>query len=89
MLTERKILGQIEVQPNGVIFIKEYNQVLRDGVVINSIPHRSSVCPLDDVSNHKYALVRDTVSVIWTPELKAKYAAEQTAASQNRLNGVG
>lgn len=79
MLEKRKILDQIEVKANGVIFIKELNQVLEDGKVISSIPHRSSVDPLQDVSNHEHQMVKDAAAAHWTPELKAAYKAEKEA----------
>lgn len=79
MLEKRKILDQIEVRANGVIFIKELNQILEDGVVISSVPHRSSVCPLDDVSGSPYQQLKDTAAVLWTQEVKDAYVAEQAA----------
>lgn len=87
MLTEIKILDQIEVKPNGVIFIKEYNQILRDGVIISSVPHRSSVCPLDDVSNSPYQMVKDAAAVHWTQSVKDAYAAE-VALRNSQLPGI-
>ncbi len=75
MLEKRKILDQIEIKLNGVIFIKELNQILDDGKVISSTPHRSSVCPLDDVSSHEYQMVKDVAAVYWTQKIKDDYAA--------------
>lgn len=86
MLEKRKILDQIEVKANGVIFIKELNQIVDDGVVISSIPHRSSVCPLDDVSNSPYQMVKDAAAVHWTQEVKDAYAAQ--IAEQNKPLGL-
>jgi len=85
MLEKRTILDQIEVKANGVIFIKELNQILDNGIVISSIPHRSSVCPLDDVSNHKYQMVKDAAAVHWSQTVKDAYAIE--SASRNSLPG--
>lgn len=73
MITERKILDQVEIKANGVIFIQEFNQVLKDGVVIFSECHRTSVCPIDDVSSHEHDLVRETAAAVWTPERKKDY----------------
>lgn len=46
MLTERKILNQVTVLPQqGGANVQWLNQVLRDGEVISSIPHRKSYGP--------------------------------------------
>ena len=85
MLEKRKILDQIEVKANGVIFIKELNQIVENGIVISSIPHRTSVCPLDDVSNSPYQMVKDAAAVHWTQACKDAYVLQ--LAEQNRPLG--
>ncbi len=88
MLEKRKILDQIEIKSNGVIFIKELNQIIDNGNIISSIPHRSSVCPLDDVSNHEHQMVRDAASAHWTQSVKDAYAAF-LAEQENGVLGNG
>lgn len=85
MLEKIKILDQIEVKSNGVIFIKELNQIVEDGIVISSVPHRTSVCPLDDVSNSPYQMVKDAAEIHWTQECKDAYTAQ--LAEQNKPLG--
>lgn len=87
MLEKRKVLEQIEVKANGVIFIKEFNQIVENGVVISSIPHRSSVCPLDDVSISPYQMVKDAAETHWTQAVKDAYAAE-VALRNSQLPGM-
>ena len=85
MLEKVKVLDQVEVRSNGVIFIKELNQIIDNGIVISSVPHRSSVSPLDDVSNHEYQMVRDIAAAAWTPQIIANYNLEVS----NRQNALG
>lgn len=69
MLEERKILDRVEVSADGVIFTKELNQILKDGAIISSIPHRTPLLPGDDLSDNPHQLVKDIAKIHWTKKL--------------------
>lgn len=75
-LEKRKVLDQIEVKDNGVIFCKELNQIIDDGNIISSIPHRTSYCPGDDISEAPYK-VKQAAEVFWTKEVIADFKKSQ------------
>jgi hypothetical protein len=50
MLTESKIIDQITVNEENIVFIRESNIVLRDGVEISRTYHRTSLTSGQDVS---------------------------------------
>lgn len=75
-LVERKILDQVEIKDNGVIQVKEFNQVLRDGQVISSIPYRSLYCPGEDVSQ-AHDKVKQAAAAFWNDEVVAAYKESQ------------
>jgi hypothetical protein len=49
-LTETKIIDQISVNDENIVFIRESNIVLRDNVEISRTYHRTSLTPNQDVS---------------------------------------
>lgn len=76
MLEKRKVLDQIEVRVDGHIFVKELNQIVDDGQVINSTPHRSVFTPdmsIDDLPQE----VKPYAQLAWTQEVKAAYEAKK------------
>ena len=76
MLEKRKVLDQIEVKADGHIFMKELNQIVDDGQVVSSIPHRSVFTPdmsIDDLPNE----VKPYAQLSWTAEIKAAYEAKK------------
>lgn len=75
-LEKRRILDQIEVKENGVIFCKELNQIVDDGNVISSIPHRSVYCPGEDVSSAPEK-VKQAVATFWNEQVIADYKSSQ------------
>jgi len=50
MLTESKIIDQITVNEEGIVYIRESNIIMRDGVEISRTYHRTSLTPEQDVS---------------------------------------
>ncbi len=77
MLLKQKVLDQIEVKKDGHIFVKELNQILDDGVVVSSIPHRSVFTPdmnIDDLPE----IVKPYAQLSWTPEVVLAYEARKT-----------
>lgn len=76
MLEKRKVLDQIEVKADGHIFVKELNQIVDDGQVVSSIPHRTVFTPdmnIDDLPNE----VKPHAQVAWTQEVKSAYEAQK------------
>jgi hypothetical protein len=75
MLEKRKVLEQIEVKEDGHIFMKELNQVLDDGQIISSIPHRSVFTPnmsIADLPNE----VKPYAQIKWTADVVAAFQAK-------------
>ncbi len=70
---KKKILQHFEVMPDGVMFLKEQNQFVENGVVVSSIPHRTPFYPGDDVSHVPYESFKNAAANIWTDEVKKKY----------------
>jgi hypothetical protein len=82
MLEKRTVLDQIEVKADGHIFMKELNQILDDGQVISSIPHRSVYTPdmnIDDLPE----VVKPYAQLSWNQEVVAAFEARK-AESMNR-----
>lgn len=77
MLEKNKVLGQVEILPDGTMFIKEFNQILDDGVVISSVPHRSSYTPDTEIETLPYPLAKEMAQAAWTKEIKEAYAAKK------------
>ena len=78
MLEKRKILDQIEVKKDGHIFMKELNQILDNGQVVSSIPHRSVFTPdmsIDDLPDE----VKPYAKLSWTPDVVAAYEVQKAA----------
>jgi hypothetical protein len=76
MLTKQKVLDQIEVKADGHIFMKELNQILDDGKIISSIPHRSVFTP-DMSINDLPDVVKPYAQLSWSSEVIAAYEARK------------
>lgn len=72
MLERKKILEKIEVNSLGIIFLKEIDQISDDGVVVSSVPHRTSYAPGDDVLG-AIQQVKNIAQIFWTPEIISNY----------------
>lgn len=79
-LEKRKILGHIEVQADGVIFVKEYNQIVElingKEVIHSSMPHRTPLNPGDAVP-FDYPIVKDAVATHWKPQVIEAFKKKQ------------
>jgi hypothetical protein len=82
MLEKRKVLDQIEIKADGHIFMKELNQILDNGVVVSSIPHRSVFTP-DMKINDLPEAVKPYAQLSWTQEVVAAFEVRK-AESMNR-----
>jgi len=84
-LTERKIIGSINVLEDGQIAIREDTIIERDDVFISRSYHRHVVAP--DISDHDYnnqdAKVKTVIDAIHTDKVKADY--ETWKAAQIKL----
>jgi hypothetical protein len=81
MLEKRKRIGQVEIQDDGVIFLKEYNEILDDGKVISSVPHRSVYYPdmeLDQVPD----AVKPYAQLKWSNEVKQAYELKKQESNK-------
>lgn len=79
-LEKRKILGLIEVQADGVIFVKEYNQIVElvngKEIIHSSIPHRTPLNPGDAVQ-FDYPMVQEAAALHWKPEVIKAFKNKQ------------
>lgn len=71
-LEKVKVLDQIEIKANGVIFVKELNQIIEDGQIISSIPHRTSYVPGSDISE-AIDQVKEAAAIFWTEAVITDY----------------
>lgn len=64
----------LQVNNNGTIEVTRLDRVLKDGVVISSIPNRHIVNPGDDLTK-EIESVKLVANTLWTPEVIAAYKA--------------
>lgn len=71
-LTEQSVISQISVDQLGNINVRRDDQILRDGVVISSVPHRHVLAPGDDLTNED-PRVQEIAKAAWaaTPYVQA------------------
>lgn len=65
MFKEQKTIDQITVTENGIILIREKTEVLKDGVVIATSYHRTSLSPNDSLDGQDKRVV-DIAKAVWT-----------------------
>lgn len=63
-LSETKIIDQISVNDENIVFIRESSIVMRDGVEISRTYHRSSLTPGQDTSTLPKK-VQDICAAAW------------------------
>ena len=84
-LTERKIIGSINVLEDGQIAIREDTIIERDNVFVSRSYHRHVIAP--DISQHDYnnqdAKVKTVIDAVHTTQVKADY--ETWKAAQKKL----
>lgn len=76
MLEKVKKFAQLEITEDGTIFLKELNQIMEDGQVISSIPHRTVYTPDADETTLP-DLVKPYAQLTWTTAVKNAYKAKQ------------
>lgn len=77
-LTETKAIDQITVTENGTVLYREATRIMRDGEVIATTNHRTSLTPGQDLTGQP-AQVAAIAQAAWTPEVVEAYVAEQAA----------
>jgi len=68
MLTEKVVLGKIEVLEDGQIQLRQDTVIERDGVEIHRAYHREVLEPGQNVAQRPNRL-KDIAGVVWTPEV--------------------
>ena len=76
MLTERSILSQCEVLPNGIIQVRMSDQIIDGEVVKASTFRRYVLAPGSDLTSQPQQVVT-IATAIWTPDVVAAYTANQ------------
>lgn len=87
MVTERKVIGKIEILENGVIQVRDDTVIERDGIEISRLFHRRILEP-DIVSNETDARLTRVINATWTPEVITEFKRKrQEARDRERLRG--
>jgi len=84
MLTERSILSQCEVLPNGIIQVRMSDQIVAGEVVKASTFRRYVLAPGSDLTGQP-ELVVAIATAIWTPAAVASYTAIQELTARNKI----
>jgi hypothetical protein len=77
MLTERSIIGSINVKASGEIEVRRDDQILRDGEVIITGYHRHVLAPGDALDGED-SVVASVAAAVWTADVIAAYQASIT-----------
>lgn len=78
MLEKRTVLEQIEVRDNDIVGIKLQKQIVDNGVVIQSSPHRADVHPLISVAE-LVGIVNDGLEQMGFPPMPDEAVAKLSA----------
>jgi hypothetical protein len=70
-----KVLDQITVTENGVIFYREATKIIEDGKELTKTYHRTSLTPGQDITNQPQK-VKDICNTVWTAEVISAYQAQ-------------
>ena len=86
-LTERNVIGKIEVLEDGQIQLREDTVIERDGVEVSRIYHRRVLEPGVAVASERDVRIQSIAEVIWTPDVIAAYE-EDKRKRQNTTLGL-
>ncbi|NBW13075.1 MAG: hypothetical protein EBR82_34150 [Caulobacteraceae bacterium] len=75
-----KVIDQITVTENGIIFYREATKIVEDGVELTKTYHRSSLTPGQDLTDQPANVVA-IAQAAWTPEVVAAFEAQQAQAA--------
>ena len=90
MLTERTVIGSLDIKEDGTIGMRTDTIIERNDVEISRMYHRQVLTPLDDVSAQSEK-VRAVSAAVWTPEVVRTYRERRDAleaAGNARRNPV-
>ena len=73
MLTERIIIGKLEILEDGQIQVRQDTVIERDGVEISRLYHRRVLEPSITVPEESDTRIGAIAAVVWTPEVIATY----------------
>lgn len=71
-LIEESNIDKIEINDNGIIFLRETTIIYKNGIEIAKNYHRMSLQPGDDVTAHPNKVI-DICNAVWTPEVINSY----------------
>lgn len=77
-LTKTKVIDQITVTENGIVYYREATRIMEDGNQISQTYHRASLSPgqsLDGLPDNIVAIC----NVVWTPEVVSTYKIMPTS----------
>lgn len=83
-ITKETVVDQITVAENGIVLYREVTRIMEDGNELSKTYHRTSLNPGQNLAGQPANVVA-ICNVVWTPEVIAKYQADQAAASSSRL----
>ncbi|HTI86307.1 MAG TPA: hypothetical protein VL966_06865 [Alphaproteobacteria bacterium] len=79
MITEDSIIETVTVLEDGQINIKRADRILRNGVVVASVPHRHVLEPGADLTDEDTRVCAIALAV-WTPAVVAAHKARAELA---------
>ena len=71
-LTKTKVIDQITVTENGIVFYREATRIMEDGNQISQTYHRTSLSPGQSLAGHPDNVVA-ICNTVWTPEVISAY----------------
>jgi len=79
MTTEKqKVVDQINVSENGIVFYREATLTIEDGVQLSQSYHRTSLIPGQDLTGQPTEVVA-IANTAWTTQIISAYQAAQAA----------
>ena len=76
-ITKEKVIDQITVTENGIVFYREATRIMEDGNELSKTYHRSSLTPAQDLTGVPANVVA-ICNVAWTEEVIAAYQAQMS-----------
>jgi DNA-binding transcriptional LysR family regulator len=77
-LTKEKVIDQITVTEDGVVFYREATRIMEDGQQLSQTYHRTSLTPAQDLTGQPANVVA-ICNAAWTVEVIAAYQAQVAA----------
>ena len=77
-IEKQKVVDQINVSENGIVFYREATLTIEDGVQLSQTYHRTSLIPGQDLTDQPAEVVA-IANTAWTTQVISAYQAAQTA----------